>query len=122
MIIFLDQKQLSLNLIIISVSLHHYVSTKIFVEYIFLEYLLVSFDLFWQQKKPLEGFCKKCVLKIFAYFTEKTPVLESFLNKVAGLKVCNFIRKETLPQLFSHEYCKNFKNSFWYGIPPVAAS
>ena len=32
----------------IYVSLHHYVSTKTFVEYLFLKYLFVSFDLLWQ--------------------------------------------------------------------------
>ena len=44
MTIFHDQKTLSLNFIITSVSLH-YVSRKIFVEYLFLEYLFVSFDI-----------------------------------------------------------------------------
>ena len=46
LIIFHDQKTLSLNFIINFVSLRYYVSTKIFVGYLFLEYLLVSFDLF----------------------------------------------------------------------------
>ena len=31
--------------------------------------------------------------KNFANFTRKKPVLESLPNKVAGLKVCNFIKK-----------------------------
>ena len=44
-------------------------------------------------------------------------MLESLLNKIAGLKVCNFIKKETPPQLFFCEYCEIFKNSFFHGTP-----
>ena len=51
----------------------------------------------------------------------KASVLESPFNKVAGLSVCNFIKKETPAQMFSCEYCKNFKNSFLYRTSPVAA-
>ena len=49
-------------------------------------------------------------------------MLESLFNKAAGLKVCNFITKETPPQFLSCEYCEIFKNSFLYGTTPVAAS
>ena len=38
-------------------------------------------------------FFKIDVLKNFANFTGKKPVLESLLNKVAGLNACNFIKK-----------------------------
>ena len=41
-------------------------------------------------------------------------MLESLFNKVAGLKSCIFIKKETPTQLFSCEYCEIFKNSFFY--------
>ena len=40
-------------------------------------------------------------------------MLESFVNKVACVKACNFIKKETLAQLFSCKYCEIFKNSFF---------
>ena len=56
-----------------------------------------------------EVFCKNCALKIFAKFTEKHLCQSLFFNKVAGL-------------VFSCEYCKIFKNSFFYRPPPVAAS
>ena len=36
--------------------------------------------------------------------------------------VCNFIKKETLAQVFSYEFCKISKNTFSYRTPPVAAS
>ena len=71
MLIFHDQKSLSLNFTINYVSLHHCLSTKILVEYIFLEYLFVSFDLLWKQKWSREVFYKKVVLNNFANFTGK---------------------------------------------------
>ena len=44
------------------------------------------------QKQP-QMFFKRGVLKNFAIFTGKTSMLESRFNKVAGLKVCSFIKK-----------------------------
>ena len=44
-------------------------------------------------------------------------MLEFLFNKVGGLKVYNFIKKETPSQLFFSEYGKIFKNSFLYGTP-----
>ena len=35
---------------------------------------------------------------------------------------CNFIKKETLTQVFSCEFCEISKNIFSYRTPPVAAS
>ena len=37
-------------------------------------------------------------------------------------EACNFIKKETLAQVFSWEFCKISKNTFFYRTPPVAAS
>ena len=45
----------------------------------------------------------------------------SFLNKVVALS-CNFIKKETLPQVFSYEFCEISKYTFFYRTPLVAAS
>ena len=55
---------------------------------------------------------KNVVLKIYK-IQRKTPVPESFFNKVAGLRPqpCNFIKNET--QLPSCEFCEIFKNSFF---------
>ena len=53
---------------------------------------------------------------------KKISVLESLFNKVTGLMACNFIKKETLTQVFFCEYHKMFDKSFSYGTPPVAAS
>ena len=51
----------------------------------------------------------------------KTPVPVSFLIKLQA-EVCNFIKKETLAQVFSCEFCGIYKNTFSYRTPTVAAS
>ena len=48
----------------------------------------------------------------------KTPVLESLINNVAALQPCNFI-KETPTQVFSCEYCKIYRISFFYRASPL---
>ena len=52
--------------------------------------------------------CEKSVLRNFAKFTGKHLCQNLFFNKVAGLrfKACNFIKKETLAQVFSCEFCE----------------
>ena len=57
-----------------------------------------------------EVFCKKGVLRNFAQFI--------------GLRsqACNFIKIETLAQVFFSEFCEISKNTFSYRTPPVAAS
>ena len=53
---------------------------------------------------------KKVFLKI-PQNRRKTPVPESFSNKVA--ETCKFIKKETLAQIFSSKLCKIFKSTFF---------
>ena len=55
---------------------------------------------------------------------ENTCARVSFLIKLqaCGLQPCNFIKKETLAQLFSCEFCEISWNNFSYRTPPVAAS
>ena len=67
-------------------------------------------------------FVKKVLLEIFAKFTGKHLCQGLFLDKVAGLEVCNFSKKETLVQVFSCEFCEISKNIFYYRTPLVAAS
>ena len=63
--------------------------------------------MFEWQKQPLETFCKKRVaLKNLAKFTEKHMCQSLLFNKVAGLK------KQTLAQVFSCEFCEIFKNIY----------
>ena len=68
-----------------------------------------------------EVFYKKGVLRNFAKFTGNTCARVSFLIKLQA-SACNFIKKETLTQVFSCEFCKVSKNAFSYRTPPVAAS
>ena len=38
------------------------------------------------------------------------------------LGTCNFIKKETMGQVFSSKFCEISKNTFFYRAPPVVAS
>ena len=64
---------------------------------------LIVFEIFWNISKGIHRssrsgvFCKKGV-------------------------TCNFIKKETLAQVFSCEFCEIFKNTFFDRTPLVAAS
>ena len=64
-------------------------------------------------------FCKKAVLRNFANSQGNTCARVSILIK---WQACNFIKIETLAQVFSCEFCEISKNTFSYRTPPVAAS
>ena len=84
--------------------------------------MLLDFALtFATEFSETDVFCKKGVLKNFEKFTGKHLCQILLFNKVAG-GTCNFIKKETLTQLFSCEFNKIFKNTLFYRTPPVAAS
>ena len=44
------------------------------------------------------------------------------VKQICIFQACNFIKEETLAQMFSYEFCKIFKNTFSYRTPLVAAS
>ena len=54
---------------------------------------------------------RKGVLKRFARFIGKLLCQRLFFNKVVGA-ACNFIKKESLAQVFSYEFCEIFKSTF----------
>ena len=56
---------------------------------------------FYCQKQPPE----KCSKKL-PKFARKTPVMKSLFNKVAGLQVCNFIRKRLQHRCFPAKVAK----------------
>ena len=62
---------------------------------------------------------KKVFLEISQNSRENTSARVSFLIK---LQAYNFIKKETLAQVFSCEFCEISKNIFLYRTPLVAAS
>ena len=53
---------------------------------------------------------RKGVLRNFAKFTGKHLCQSLFFNEVASA-ACNFIKKETLAQVFSCEFCEISKNN-----------
>ena len=63
---------------------------------------------------------KKVFLEISQNLQEKTCARVSFLIKLP--KSCNFNKKETLPRVFSSEFCEISKITFSYRTPPVSAS
>ena len=74
------------------------------------------------QKQPPEVFFKKRCSSKFHKIHSKTPVPESFSIKLQAWLPATLLKKETLAQVFSCEFCEIFKNTFFYRIPPVAAS
>ena len=83
----------------------------------------------YRSSRP-EVFCKKGVLRNFAKFTGKYLCQSLFFNKVTSVRpatllkrrLCNFIKKETMAQLFSCEFCEISKYDFFYRTPPMNAS
>ena len=70
------------------------------------------------QKQPPEAFCKKMCSWKSHKIHRKTPVPETFFNKELLKKrlwpqACNFIKKETLVQVFSCKFCEISKNTFF---------
>ena len=72
------------------------------------------------------GSVRKGVLRNFANFTENTCARVSFLIKLqtSGPQACNFIKIETLAQVFSGEFCEiskntSFKEHLWATVSVV---
>ena len=55
---------------------------------------------------------EKGVLKNFTEFTGKHLCQSLFFNKIAGLSQ-QLIKNEALAQVFSREFCENFKNTLF---------
>ena len=52
--------------------------------------------------------------------SDKNNSRQTLANHTPG--ACNFIKKETLAQVLSCEFCEIYKNTFYYRTPLVAAS
>ena len=83
-------------------------------------FLRTRTHLTWQCQQPiLRSSRRRCsvrkgVLRNFAKFRGKHLCQSLFFNnKVAGTQAGNFIKKETLEQVFSHEFCKISMNTFF---------
>ena len=57
---------------------------------------------------------RKGVLRNIAKFLGKELCQSLFFEKVSGLSLQLYLKKETLAQVFSCEFCKISKNSFSY--------
>ena len=64
-------------------------------------------------------FVNKVFLEISQNSQENTCARVSLLIK---LQASNFIKKETLAQVFSCEFCESYKNTFFHRTPLVSAS
>ena len=73
------------------------------------------------QKQPTKVFWEN-VLKNFTKFTGEHLCQRLLFNKVAGLGPATLLKKKTLTQMFSCEFCEIFKSIFFYRTPSVAAS
>ena len=65
--------------------------------------------MFYRSSGP-EVFFKTTVLRNFGKFTGKHLSQSLYFNKVPGL-ACNYIKIETLAQVFSSEFSEIFKNT-----------
>ena len=63
-------------------------------------------------KQPREVFFKKGVLKNFANFTGKHLCWSLFFNKVADLRVCNFIKKRLQQRYVPVKLAKFYEHLF----------
>ena len=77
--------------------------------YYFLSLLFFTFSIFPFRSSHRKFSIRKAVL-IILNILRKIPPLESLFKKVHA---CNFIKKETLAQVFSCEFCKISKNIFF---------
>ena len=68
-----------------------------------------------------EVFCKKVLLEISQNPQENTCARVPFLIKMQA-ETCNFLKNETLAQVFFCEFCEISKNTFPYRTPQLAAS
>ena len=66
--------------------------------------------------RDIEVLYKKTVPKNLSKFTAK------HLCQGCQAEACNFIKKGTLSQMFSREFCEMSKNTLFYRTPLVAAS
>ena len=64
---------------------------------------------------------KKVFLEISQNSQENNCAKVSFLINLQA-SACNFIKKETLAEVFSCEFCEISKSTFFYKTPPVAAA
>ena len=64
------------------------------------------------KKQPPVGFSKKGVLKKFQTIRQETPVLESYFNRVSGLRAVTLLKKRLQHSCFQVNFMKFLRTSF----------
>ena len=82
--------------------------------------LMKLFKGIFPEAVPRRYSVKKAFVEILQNLRENTCARVSFFIKLQ--EACNFIKKKTLAQVLSCEFCEISKNTFSYGTQPVAAS
>ena len=71
---------------------------------------LFKYNSKWQKQPPELCFKKSCSEK-FPNIHTKSPLLESLINKVAGIQASNFIKNRLQHRCFSVKYAKFLRTS-----------
>ena len=96
---------------------------------------LLGYHIDWHSRKSSKSSHRRCsirkgVLRNFAKFTGKDLWQSLSFNKVTGLRPATLLKKETLVQMFSCEFCEISKNIFFTehlwetasGVPMILCS
>ena len=107
----------------------NFIKKETLAQMFFCEFCEISKNTFSYRTPPVAPsvFTHQCIVKSFQikYFEEKQSAFFSFPQihfSRLWPGACNFIKKETLAQMFSCEFCEISKNTFSYRTPPVAPS
>ena len=68
------------------------------------------------------GYCNSFAEKNLVCLSETNRNLKKIFKNKVIMKTCNFIKKGTLSQVFSCEFCDISKSTFFYRTPLVAVS
>ena len=71
------------------------------------------------KKQPPEGFCKKGILKKFHKFLLNTLVLESYFNRVLGLRAVTLLKKILQHRCFQVNFVKFPKTPFLHNTSVI---
>ena len=69
-----------------------------------------------------EAVVRRCSVKKAVFLKVLQNSWENICVGVSHTGACNFIKKETTAQVFSCEFCKTFRNTFFQGTPPITTS
>ena len=71
------------------------------------------FEFLYTRNSHRRNSMRKSVLRNFAKFTGKHLCQSLFFNEIASLRAATLLKKETLAQVFSCEFCEIFKSTIF---------